>query len=81
MTRRILSCSVDDDVNVAINKMETKKVRRLPVLDGHKALAGMLSLGDISCEVTRQTFGESVARRLRTSRLVASFARRKGRAS
>ena len=47
MTKKVVSCSSDDDIATAVKKMEAKKIRRLPVTNSHKGLVGMLSLGDI----------------------------------
>lgn len=58
MTRDVVCCSPDDDVNVAIDVIETKQVRRLPVTDSHRTMVGMLSLGDISHKVGKELSGE-----------------------
>ncbi len=58
MTKNVVCCSPDDDVQVAIETMETKKIRRLPVTDSHKTMIGMLSLGDISHKVGKELSGE-----------------------
>src|SRR3972149_7378016 len=41
MTKDIVCCSPDDDIKVAIEVMEAKKIRRLPGTDRHKAMIGM----------------------------------------
>jgi len=58
MTKDVLCCSPDDDIKVAIETMEAKQIRRLPVTDSHKAAIGMLSLGDISQKVSKELSGE-----------------------
>jgi len=58
MTKDVVCCSPDDDVRVAIETMEAKKIRRLPVTDSHKTMIGMLSLGDISHKVGKELSGE-----------------------
>jgi CBS domain-containing protein len=58
MTRDVVCCSPDDDIDIAIDVMETKLVRRLPVTDSHKAMVGMLSFGDISHKVGKELSGE-----------------------
>ncbi len=58
MTKDVVCCSPDDDVDVAIEVMETKKIRRLPVTDSHRTMVGMLSLGDISHKVNKELSGE-----------------------
>ena len=58
MTKDVVCCSPDDDVQVAIEAMEAKQIRRLPVTDSHKTMIGMLSLGDISHKVSKDLSGE-----------------------
>jgi CBS domain-containing protein len=58
MTRDVVCCSPDDDVRIAIEAMEAKQIRRLPVTDSHRIMVGMLSLGDISHKVKKELSGE-----------------------
>jgi CBS domain-containing protein len=58
MTKDVVCCSPDDDVQIAIEAMEAKQIRRLPVTDSHKTMIGMLSLGDISHNVSKELSGE-----------------------
>ena len=48
MTNGIHCCGEDDDLAKAVRHMESLKVRRLPVINKHKRMIGILSLGDIS---------------------------------
>lgn len=48
MSKPIIYCRADDELETAIRVMEKNKIRRLPVIDKNKRLAGMLALGDIS---------------------------------
>jgi CBS domain-containing protein len=47
MTEGIHCCAEDDDLAKAVRHMETLKVRRLPVINKHKRMTGILSLGDL----------------------------------
>lgn len=58
MTADVVCCSPDDDVEIAIEVMEERQVRRLPVTDSDKTMIGMLSLGDISHKVKKELSGE-----------------------
>lgn len=58
MTRDVVCCSPDDEIAQAIETMEAKQVRRLPVINSHKGLVGMLTLGDISHKVGKTLSGE-----------------------
>lgn len=58
MTRDVVSCSADDDISQTIEMMEAKQIRRMPVVNSHKGLVGMLTLGDISHKVGKDLSGE-----------------------
>ncbi|WP_308910499.1 CBS domain-containing protein [Pseudokordiimonas caeni] len=58
MTKGIVYCRTDEDVEDAIHLMEQKQIRRLPVIDKNKRMVGMLSLGDISHRVGHELSGE-----------------------
>ena len=47
MSQPIFSCYLDDTVKTALATMAKRHVRRLPVLDRHGHLQGVLSLDDI----------------------------------
>jgi len=48
MTRDVLSCSSDAEVEDACQLMEERQVRRLLVTDGNNMPVGIVSLGDIA---------------------------------
>ena len=45
-SRRVDSCSEDDDIKRALQIMAERKVRRLPVVDGDGKLQGIVSIND-----------------------------------
>jgi CBS domain-containing protein len=47
MARSLATVDADDDVRVALERMEETRVRRLPVLGDDGTLAGMLSINDL----------------------------------
>jgi len=47
MSRDVLSCGKRDSLQRAFTKMQSGKVRRLPVLDRNNQLVGIISLDDI----------------------------------
>jgi len=51
MTQDLVFCYEDEDVERAARLMEQRQIRRLPVLDRNRRLAGIVSLGDLA---TRQ---------------------------
>lgn len=55
MTKGIVWCRDADDVSHAANIMQSKQIRRLPVIDKNKRMVGILSLGDLSHASTERT--------------------------
>ena len=58
MTEGIAWCRDSDEVNAAINMMQKRQIRRLPVIDKNKRMVGMLSLGDISSAASQKLTAE-----------------------
>jgi CBS domain-containing protein len=58
MTSGVTYCRETEDVNDAVRTMESKQIRRLPVINEKKRMVGMLSLGDISHAAPRETAAE-----------------------
>ena len=58
MTKGAICCHDTEEVDEAIRLMETKKIRRLPVLNEKNVCVGMLSLGDISQAMPREVTAE-----------------------
>jgi CBS domain-containing protein len=55
MTKGIIWCRDGDDVSHAANIMQSKQIRRLPVIDKNKRMVGILSLGDLSHAASQRT--------------------------
>jgi CBS domain-containing protein len=58
MTTGIVWCRDSDEVNQAAQMMESKQVRRLPVIDKNKRMVGILGLGDISSAASQRITAE-----------------------
>jgi len=58
MTRDPITCSPDDDLHDVINKMEKRRVRRIPVTDSTGHLLGIITQADLA---TRAGQREKVA--------------------
>ncbi len=54
MTSEVVYCFMDQEVQIAAQMMETRQIRRVPVLNRDKQLVGIVSLGDISVETQDQ---------------------------
>jgi CBS domain-containing protein len=55
MSKQVATCRETDTVADAEQTMRQQQVRRLPVVDEHNVLVGMLSLGDIAAEAGAET--------------------------
>ena len=60
MTERIVFCLERQDLNDSARIMETRKVRRLPVINAKKRMTGMLSLGDLYNAAPRPMSNEAM---------------------
>ena len=60
MSEGIVYIYDDQDVEEAARLFETKKIRRLPVLNHDKRLVGMVSLGDLAVNVGSSLGGEAL---------------------
>jgi len=58
MSREVLSCKADSEIEAACELMEEKHVRRLLVTDGDDAPVGIVSLGDIALCLREHQSGE-----------------------
>lgn len=54
MSSQVVSCRMDEVVEIAAALMREYGVRRLPVVDLEGRLAGVLSLADLACEARRE---------------------------
>ena len=48
MSRDPVSCNPEDDVQKAIDLMERKQIRRIPIVDAEQNFLGIISQGDIA---------------------------------
>ncbi|HEY2818592.1 MAG TPA: CBS domain-containing protein [Casimicrobiaceae bacterium] len=61
MSREVLYCYDDQDVDDVARNMGDVKVRRLPVVNRDKRLVGIISLGDVACKEDVAVSGDTVA--------------------
>ena len=55
----VVTIGADDSVDEALRTMKDHKVRRLPVIDGHKVI-GIVSQGDIAVNLSEEQVGDLV---------------------
>lgn len=60
MTPGIHCCAEDEDLAKAVRHMEELQVRRLPVINKHRRMVGILSLGDVSNSAPSELLSECV---------------------
>ena len=47
MSEPVIYCNANEDLEDAVRIMALKRIRRLPVIDEHRRMVGMLALGDV----------------------------------
>lgn len=69
MSPEVKYCFQDDDIEDVLENMGNLQLRRLPVLDGNKKLAGIISLGDLASHGTHAKAGKALSDIIRPSGL------------
>ncbi len=62
MTREVVTIVEDSSLDSVLETMETRGLRRLPVVDSHGQLGGVLSLTDLSPHLSERALGRAVGR-------------------
>jgi CBS domain-containing protein len=61
MSKEVMYCFDDEELDNAAQNMGTIKVRRLPVLNRQKRLVGVVSIGDVARDEDANEVGKAVA--------------------
>jgi CBS domain-containing protein len=61
MSKEVLYCFEDENIEDVAENMGEQQIRRLPVLNRDKRLVGIVSLGDLALKSKPKTAGEAVA--------------------
>jgi CBS domain-containing protein len=61
MSKQVLYCFDDEDVDHVAHNMGEQKVRRLPVMSRDKRLVGIVSIGDLALTERLNVTGSAVA--------------------
>lgn len=48
MTTDVVTCSADENIDVALDLMEKHQVRRIPIVDGSNRLVGIIAQADVA---------------------------------
>lgn len=60
MSEPIIYCTANEELDDAVRIMERKQIRRLPVIDEHHRMVGMLSLGDVAAKAPASLAAETL---------------------
>jgi CBS domain-containing protein len=52
MTPEVVTCHADDDVQRALDAMTRNQVRRIPVVDEHDDIVGMIAQADVAMKMS-----------------------------
>jgi CBS domain-containing protein len=61
MSKEVLYCFEDEEVEHVARNMADQQIRRLPVLNREKRLIGIVSIGDLALHAKPKTAGEAIA--------------------
>jgi CBS domain-containing protein len=61
MTKEVLYCYEDSEIEDCARNMAESKVRRMPVVNREKRLVGIVSFGDLARAVQSETTGQALA--------------------
>ncbi|WCT78603.1 CBS domain-containing protein [Novosphingobium humi] len=60
MSEPIIYCHANEDLEDAVTIMESKRIRRLPVIDANHRMVGMLSLGDVAARASTSILAQTL---------------------
>lgn len=61
MTREVVTCRTDDDIEAALDAMSQQQLRRIPVVDENDMLVGIIAQADVATRMDQpSTTGEVV---------------------
>jgi CBS domain-containing protein len=53
MTKELVTCRTEDNIQMAVEAMAQNQLRRIPVVDGDQMLAGIISQADVAMRVNQ----------------------------
>ncbi len=61
MTRKVVTCRAEDDLQTALDSMSRNKLRRIPVIDNNNGIVGIIAQADVATRVNQpEKTGEMV---------------------
>ena len=77
MTQDPLTCRAESNVRVALDAMAEYQLRRIPIVDGHHRLVGIIAQADVAARLARPTDTARVVEEISQSHLAQSAAARR----
>jgi CBS domain-containing protein len=62
MTRKVVTCRADDDVQKALDAMSGHQLRRIPVVDNNNGIVGIIAQADVATRVDQPEKTAAVVR-------------------
>jgi CBS domain-containing protein len=73
MTRELVTCGAEDDIQSALDLMARHQVRRLPIVDGGSRLVGMISQADVATRLNESKKIAEVVEEISRPRTASSW--------
>jgi CBS domain-containing protein len=51
MTRKVVTCGAEDDLQNVLDAMSWNKLRRIPIVDNHNGIVGIIAQADVATRV------------------------------
>lgn len=51
MTRKVVTCRADDDLQIALDTMSEHQLRRIPIVDNDNKIVGIISQADVATRI------------------------------
>jgi CBS domain-containing protein len=67
MTRKVVTCHADDDLQKALDAMSGHQLRRIPVVDDNKKLLGIIAQADVATRTNQPEKTAEVVRKISKS--------------
>lgn len=64
MSSKASCCFEDDDIQKAVNLMEDKQIRRLPIINRQNKLVGVVTIGDLAIQAHNQKLSGEVIEKI-----------------
>jgi len=72
MTREVFSCRHEDDLQKALELMERRQVRRIPIVDRQNRIVGIIAQADIATRLKNPQTISEVIEVISTPRMMAA---------